>query len=399
VPFRAAKPFATTVSFRPLLGVRNRRHIAVARLVAPRRIPAMVVVITLAMATLAGCSGGGASDASADDLDPDEQFDELAYTLSTIARQAEVETTIEADPEPPEEEQGPVFPLSGAELTDSEMGTAPALMVKIDNHPKARPPVGIDQADIVFDYRAEGITRLAAVFHSQRPEAVGPVRSSRTADFNLLRGLGNPLFAASGGNDNVMAGLASVEAQVHTAISNRAYYRDGSRPRPHNMFIAPADMYALAAGSSTPPPQWFQYRRASEELPSTATPANGVVAVNFTEGPRVTFEWDPDAGWRRFQDGAPHQVADGTQLAPENVAILVSTYEPSPADSRSPELQSTGAGELVVLTDGHVITGRWERPNAFDVPLLLDGEGNMIHLTPGQTFVLWPEAGQIDLGG
>ena len=119
------------------------------------------------------------------------------------------------------------------------------------------------------------------------------------------------------------------------------------------------------------------------------------MTIAFSGSPTVTHTWDESiGGWLRTQDRNPHTTAGGDQLAPENVVIMVTDYGTSPADSISPHLRSTGEGPLVVLSDGHAIAERWERPTADDKPLLLDGSGDEIGLTPGRTWVLLPEAGQ-----
>lgn len=291
---------------------------------------------------------------------------------------------------------GPVGPFTGLPI-DAELATRPALLVKIDNHAQARAmQTGLDQADIVFDYRAEGVTRFAALFHSQTPDPVGPVRSSRTSDFDILRGLDTPLYASSGANDIVASGLRSLPIIELTNRTRNEYFRDFNGQAPHNLYVNASDLYALAPDDLPEPQPWFRYRVPDRALPAAAAEAIGPVTISFTGSPRVTHQWDAAVGgWLRTQDGAPHLTAAGDQLAPENVVILVTDYGISPADPISPEVRSTGNGPLVVLTDGHIVTGRWERPTASDKPVLLDHGGDPIELTPGQTWVLMPEEGQV----
>ena len=79
--------------------------------------------------------------------------------------------------------------------------------------------------------------------------------------------------------------------------------------------------------------------------------------------------WDPELeGWARFQtdnlhgDGSPHVDAAGEQIAPENVVVLYTNYAASIADSRSPQAQTIGEGDALVLTgDGQAVAGRWSR--------------------------------------
>ncbi len=297
-----------------------------------------------------------------------------------------------------EVDRGPVFPLTGLPVADGETTAAgrSALVVKIDNHPRARPQTGLDLADIVFDVRAEGVTRFAAVFHSKIPDPVGPVRSSRTSDFDLLRGLDNPLYSSSGGNNYVAGKLRTLPIVELTNLSRTEYFRDFSRPAPHNLYVNASDLYELAPDGLPTPQPWFSYLSAEAAPPANAVAMTGVVTIAYTGSPTVTHQWEPSVGgWLRTQDQNPHTTAGGDQLAPENVVIMVTDYGTSPADPISPEVRSTGSGPVVVLTDGWAVAGTWERPAAEDKPTLLDGDGNPIALTPGRTWVLMPEAGQV----
>ncbi|MDH3295775.1 MAG: DUF3048 domain-containing protein [Acidimicrobiia bacterium] len=293
---------------------------------------------------------------------------------------------------------GPVYPLTGRPLSadDTAWEARPALVVKIDNHPRARPQTGLEMADIVFDVRAEGVTRFAAVYHSTVPDPVGPVRSSRTSDFDILRGFERPLYASSGGNDYVARKLRTLPIVELTNLTRTEYFRDFSRPAPHNLYVNASDLYQLAPDDSTAPNPWFVYRRADESLSPLAIEMKGPVTIDYTGSPTVTHTWDGTRqGWLRTQDDNPHTTANGDQLAPENVVIMVTEYGVSPADAISPEVRSIGSGPLLVLSDGQAVAGRWERAAAADKPTLTDADGNNIALNPGRTWVLMPEQGQV----
>ncbi len=340
----------------------------------------------------ASCSGG--DDESAD-LTTTEPTQELA---TTEAEEAEEPTTTTVEPTPIDELVTDGFPLSGLPIEDPSLADRPALAVKIDNHPLARPQSGLDLADIVFEIRVEGITRFLAVFHSTTPEAIGPVRSSRTSDFYLLTGLDTPLYASSGGNDYVANALRSLDIYSVTAMSSTEYYRNGARPAPHNLYTNTSDLFALAPGDATPPSPWFDYRAPSATPNPTGQEVREPVTISYRGGPLVTHTWDDTlGGWLRTQDGQPHTNADGVQLAPANVVIMVSDYVTSPADAISPELVSVGSGQLFVLTNGLVIEGTWSRASASDKPVLVDSAGNAITLTPGSSWVLFPESGDVRL--
>ncbi len=286
--------------------------------------------------------------------------------------------------------------MTGLVAANEEAAARPVMMVKVDNHPRARPQTGLDKADMVFDVRAEGVTRFAAVFQSEVPDPVGPVRSSRTSDFDLLLGFDRPLYASSGGNANVAAGFRRLPIVEVTNLTRREYFRNNGRPPPHNLFVNASDLYPLAPDDIPAPQPWFGFDAVDRTLPSSAVPVNGPVTINFRGSPVVTHTWDPDrAGWLRTQDGKPHVTTEDEQLAPENVVVVLTDYSASSADPRSPEVRSTGDGELVVLTAGHAIVGSWQRSEATEPLLLLDADGEEIVLTRGRTWVLMPEQGQV----
>ena len=148
----------------------------------------------------------------------------------------------------------PRSPLTGVEVpADADQGR-PALAVKIDNHPDAVPQVGLDQTDIVFEERVEGITRFLAVFWAHDVAGVGPIRSARTSDIDLLGSLGQPLLAWSGGNEGVVDAVASSDV-IDVGFDHQPdlYYREPSRSAPHNLMSDTAALVAAGREGASPP--------------------------------------------------------------------------------------------------------------------------------------------------
>ncbi|MGW2232212.1 DUF3048 N-terminal domain-containing protein, partial [Streptomyces formicae] len=84
------------------------------------------------------------------------------------------------------------------------------LAVKIDNVGPARPQTGIDAADVVYVEQVEaGLSRLMAVFASHVPDAIGPVRSARETDLELLRQFDDPVLAFSGAQSKLLPLIAA----------------------------------------------------------------------------------------------------------------------------------------------------------------------------------------------
>lgn len=355
---------------------------------AKRGLVAGGVAVAAALLGAAVAFGGGSDQPSATPS---------TSTTSSTAVVEPVTTTTQAP-------VGPVAPLTGLRLPEGTVLDRPALAVKVDNLDAARetalPQSGLPRADVIYEEVVEGnITRLVAVFHSQDPGRVGPVRSARTTDVHLLPQLGRVLLAWSGGNQGVVGavrGSASI-IDVGYDTATGSYERDGSRRAPHNLYVRAGELWG-GAGDAGAPPALFRYRAEGQPDPPTAQPALGVSITwggGIASSP-VAWTWDPALRvYVRDQNGRPHADADGTRLAAPNVVVLVTEYGRSAADSRSPEAVTVGSGEAFVYTNGTVVHGRWDRPSEDRPAALTDDAGQPILLTPGQTWVELPRSGGV----
>ncbi len=271
----------------------------------------------------------------------------------------------------------------------------PALAVKIDNVSVARPQEGINQADVVYEELVEaGLTRLVAVFQTTGARSVGPIRSARTSDPPLLEGFDRPLFAYSGANRGTRGAVAASElTDVGYDAASSLYWRSTSRRAPHNLFSATDRLWGKYPERDEIPKAPFAFRTVLDELHPSAEPVAGVF-VDFGHA-EIDYAWNGE-GWERTHNGDAHSDSDGVRVAPPNVVIQFTTYGTSSADSRSPEAQTVGSGEAWVFTDGHVVRGRWERPDQ-SRPATLVADGRPIRLTPGRTWVALARAGTAEI--
>jgi len=271
----------------------------------------------------------------------------------------------------------------------------PALAVKIDNVSVARPQEGINQADVVYEELVEaGLTRLVAVFQTTGARSVGPIRSARTSDPPLLEGFDRPLFAYSGANRGTRGAVAASElTDVGYDAASSLYWRSTSRRAPHNLFSATDRLWGEYPERDEIPTAPFAFRTVLDGLHPSAEPVAGVF-VDFGNA-EIDYAWNGE-GWERTHNGDAHSDSDGVRVAPPNVVIQFTTYGTSSADSRSPEAQTVGSGEAWVFTDGHVVRGRWERPDQ-SRPAALVADGRPIRLTPGRTWVALARAGTAEI--
>ena len=283
---------------------------------------------------------------------------------------------------------GPIVPLTGR---PGEGPARPALVVKIDNAPKARPQAGINQADVVVEEAVEGgITRLFTVFHSQDPPVIGPVRSARSTDIALAAPLNRPLFAYSGAN-NVFLKLIQEAPMVDIGVSAvpGAYRRERGRPALYDLFSSSAALFGAAPEGASAPPPMFQYGPAAPG----GKPSQGVhLEFRGRVVTLVDLRWDAaKAGWVRTQNDTAHVDADGAQVTATNVVVQVVPYEDTGIRDQSgepvPEAKLVGEGRALLFRDGMVTEGKWSKASPEAITEYKTADGKPLTLNPGQTWV------------
>jgi hypothetical protein len=339
------------------------------------------LVVLVALGLLAGCGGGSKKAAT-----------------TTTATSLVTTTTL-----PP-----PVYPLTGLPATDPAVLKRPALVVKIDNADGgggniARPQIGLNQADVVYEEMVEGsVTRLAAIFQSTDSDPVGPVRSARTTDIAVFSPLHNPLFAWSGANADFAAIIReSPLVDVGFDAQPSLYGRRDVHAAPHNLYSSTPELFAQAPAEAVAPPSLFEFRKPTDPMPTGAQPV-AAIHLEFGGGAGsapVDWHWNgPKGAFDRDQKGSPHVDENDVQVAPQNVVVEIVDYANTGyvdvSGAPVPEAQLVGSGECWVLTNGVLIKGTWTKFAADAVTTYTDAAGAPIKLTAGRTWVeLAPNGG------
>lgn len=305
-----------------------------------------------------------------------------------------VPATVEADKGAPPSPAAPTaWPLTG--VPSDDVATRPALAVKIENLPQARPQAGLDAADIVWEEVVEGgITRFVAVYHSKTPETVGPIRSVRPMDPAIVAPM-HGILAYTGAQKPFIeaVGAAGIQSIIMDKGDDGFYKQKGKRA-PHNVFGRTADFWAQADDDRTsPPPAQFAY--ASSEGQGTATTAGAPVAlldVRLSASSRAQWSWGADEGaFLRSEGTKPAVSPDGDRLSAANVVVLsvemTNTKFKDPAGAFVPETQMVGTGEGVVASAGKQVAVTWSK-DAVESPLVLTGpDGGRVLLEQGATWI------------
>jgi hypothetical protein len=276
-------------------------------------------------------------------------------------------------------------PFTGAPAREAR----PVLAVKIDNVAAARPQTGLTKADIVYVEEVEGgLSRILAVFSSQPPARVGPVRSARESDLELLRQFGSPALAYSGAQSKLLPLIAAAPVHdVSPAHAPQAYSRDSARPAPHNLYASPRELLAAAPGASLSRDIGFRFGAA----PSGGTPT-ARETVRFPSA-TVGLRWSADrARWLVSFDGRPAKATEGGQLGAPTVVVQYVTVRASGYHDRlgnaSPYSETVGSGRALVLRDGKAYDTRWSRPSAAQGTAFTTTDGTRMRFAPGQVWVV-----------
>jgi hypothetical protein len=279
----------------------------------------------------------------------------------------------------------PTAPLTGMPDPSGLSAKRPALTVKIENTPQALPQWGIDQADVVYEEIVNGgITRLAAIFNSHAPAKVGPVRSVRPTDTQVVWPLGG-IFAYSGGAPYAVASISTAPVKlIDESSAGTAMFRDPNLYAPHNLFAIAPQLFAFG-GTPVPPPPLFQYRTSKQK-------ATGVAAVSFIvpfpSYYQVTWTWDTTSlSWDRTLFGKADVTGTGVRESPKNVIVMWANYV-NGIGTEASYANLQGSGTAAFFVDGKETMGTWSRgPSKSDVIQYKTANGNPALMTPGQTWV------------
>jgi hypothetical protein len=291
-------------------------------------------------------------------------------------------------------------PLTGKVPTKDQRRDRPVLAVKIDNVDIARPQTGIDRADIIFEETVEGgLTRLFAVFQCDKSAVIGPVRSARTTDSDLIRLFKKAIFGYSGANSRVNARINSTKGAVPLSYDSNGglYYRNNSRPAPHNVYTSTSTLVKAGLARNhtlKAPPPLFSY--------SKSTAARKVVhsiSLRWSGFSSAAWGWTGKA-WNRTQNGSPDVLVGGHRLSVDNVVVMrIKTRFLGLRDvlgNASPDDVITGQGRVWVFRNGGLVIGHWRHKHVTSRLKLIDNRGHRIALAPGRTWIeLLPTAGTI----
>ena len=320
----------------------------------------------------------------------------------------------------PEEPERLTCPLCGSEVADSSFIDRRPVAVKVENDPAARPQSGLDKAGVVYEEITEGgITRFIAIYLCRDADPVGPIRSARPADIDIIYPY-NALFCHCGGAPRTLTMIKQAKmADLDEFGEYDAYWRFRDRRAPHNLYAGTAQL--RQAGDAIYPFEGevdaaFEFMeqgemdemaadRAEEIQRAGAEPTGEpggyeplITVVNniyipYTGVCKVQYAYDAATGkFLRYVAGQPHtDLTTGGQLSVDTVIVQYVTVSPSGiVDVQgvdSPDLGVVGSGRAQVFMMGQMIDANWEKASRGYYTRYLDNSGNEIKLKPGSVWI------------
>jgi hypothetical protein len=278
-------------------------------------------------------------------------------------------------------------------LSGREGSNGPVLVVKIDDTTQAHPQLGLEDADIVYIEQVEGgLTRLAAVFSSVIPQRIGPVRSARISDIEILAQFGRVAFAYSGAQGKLLPVIAAANLQDLGAQrqSPTIFTTDPKRIQPYAMVLR-ADLLLQQVIDKN-----FQIDSAKSigfafgPLPEGGAPTEKVVM----HWPAATYSatWSLDESrWLLSHNNAINFADSGVVLGPTTLVIQMVSITPSEYKDKvggvTPFSQTVGTGKAYVLRDGQRFATTWNRPSSEGGTTLTFADGTIMNFDPGQIWI------------
>lgn len=335
-----------------------------------------VALAALVVATgVAACGDRGTSEGGG----PAVPVTEKGETTTTVPKQAS--------------------PLTGLPI-DASIAERPIVMVKIDNSDPGRAAQrGVHKADVLVEEKVEGtVTRFIAMYQSE-DDLVGPIRSVRTTDADIVAAFPGSVFTYAGGAGKA---IASLKGTPVTKVSEE----DGSAPfsypaghkRPYALFAKTERLREEADDDAGAPPPFLSFLSEGEAFTApTATPVTKATVV-FGSLTTAGLQWDAASStWLRTTNGKPHLIKEGSQLAFKTVIVQLVPYRSAgyldASKHKVDEAVVTGTGNAVILINGMQLKARWSKPSARAMTTYTDEAGTPIRFPQGQTLVMLPPTG------
>ena len=275
------------------------------------------------------------------------------------------------------------WPLTGlpVEGDDTSVQEHPVMVLKMDNTASSSPQEGLGTADLVVEELVEGgVTRLAAMYYSEIPGEVGPVRSMRASDIGIVKPAGATV---------VTSGAASVTISRIKAAGipffpegSPGFFRDSSRSAPYNLFTDMAKTAEAAKLDEEARPDDYLPWGEEADLPA-GQPAKSLAASFGSHTTNWTYDGKGYVNENTF-------AAEGDEFPADTVLVLrVKVGDAGytdPAGNPVPETKFEGTGEAMLFHGGKLVRGTWSKTGV-ESPIQLSTKAGELTVPAGRTWI------------
>lgn len=291
-----------------------------------------------------------------------------------------------------------INPLTGEVVDDASRLQRRPMLIKVSNFPRNnRPQWGLSRADIVFEHYAEGgLTRFSALFYGQDAAIVGPIRSARFIDIELVN-MYAAVFAYGSADFRVRERIAESAFAERTVTEYPARCPPMCRFDPVNynhLITSTTDLqaYVLSQGVDNTPPD-LSGLVFSDEVQGGAEPGT-VLDIRYADVNFHRWEYaDERSVYLRSQETGvdDEEVApladalDGEQIGAENVIVVIVPHTFLSGTSGLVEIHLDGAGRALAFRDGTVHEVEWQHSGGVLRFVMPAGEAYVFK--PGSTWI------------
>lgn len=365
-----------------------------------KRLGILLFVITLM--SLTGCGNDkNITNISTNDFEnievtlPGEDNEEVVTETEPV----EVEETIEPveTEEVPFDPTGKIFSkLTGLEITEEQSLKRP-IAVMLDNQYKARPQAGLSEADVVYEILAEGlITRYMAIFQSNEPEVIGPVRSARP--YFIQRALEyNPLYTHVGGSMQALTDIINLNMADIEGLSAGydVFYRTTHKKMPHNAYSshdgirkeANRKNYYREVEFAGLPISYENYQLEGD-VANELTIVYKASSAKDRTGYFINYKYNEETKkYERYVNGSAHLDEESEiHLSADNIVIQKVPHKVIDNEGRL-EVKMVGSGEGYYINKGVYVPITWKKEGTYNQTEFFTKEGDRLILNPGHTWI------------
>ena len=315
-----------------------------------------------------------------------------------------------------------INPLTGTSASAAALQRRP-IVVRIGNDTRVYQNLwhsGLYTADIVFEELIDSLgtqyatTRYSAIYLSNDPPLIGPVRSGRIINLQIAPMLDGALSHAGGSDGTRWIFSQTPLVNLDEAFNRPAYcYEEQTRGYQGRLYTTGArlrEWLAQKGWEKAVPLYGFNF---STNVPSGQS-VTMITASKLPVASLLTYQWkydSPSGSYLRYINGSPHIdssysvtakwgnsancVKNGTttqsHIRAQNIIALYARHEKTNItedtnNAVSVYIPLVGQGDAIFFRDGQMVRGKWQRKSEQEFFNFTDSAGIPYALKPGNTW-------------